>query len=130
MTKNYFLLVKDVLSNTEYIFSDKSVTKKILAQAFSDCFEQLRLTRENLQMNSHEMYCECFETITCLTPGWVYNYTSEKTQVCYIIRAVEVMETNVETKSETCHHPYVQEYLSEMVSELKIKLSQPKFGLK
>lgn len=138
----YFLLVKDVVSNTEYIFSDQTVTKQSLARAFSNCFQQLRLTRQKLQMNSHEMYCECFETVDCLNAGWVYNYTSTKTQVCYIIRAIEVITTNespcldkpdtnkTTKKIEAVTTPFVDEYISDMVNELKYRLSQPNFGLK
>lgn len=131
----YFLLVKDVCANTEYIFSDKILTEKTLVSAFSNCFRQLKSTKENLQMINHEMYCECFETVNFLNTGWFYNCTSTKTQVCYIIRAIEVGFLDYTDITKSSKIPvkeplFVDDCLSEMVSELKYRLSQPNFGLK
>lgn len=140
----YFLLVKDVVNNKDCIFADQPVTKAELTQAFDLCFLQLKTVKQNLQMKNNDMYCECFETSSFLNKGWIWNSTEMKTQVCYVIRAIEVMtysdaaslaDTVIEDTQCTvtvARQPYVEsrDVKSELVNELKCRLSQPNFGLK
>jgi hypothetical protein len=147
MNSLFFLLVKDIHNNSEYIYSDKPITKAELSQSFNECFLQLQSTQASLQLKQLETYAECFENISFLNKGWIWNSTELKPQVCYILRAVPILpkqsdksESNLKALQSDPHpkkaHQYketaVQQTLwkVQLTQELKNKLSQPNFGLK
>lgn len=137
----FYLLVKDVVENTDYIFDERPVTKNELEQAFKSCFVMLQLINPNLQIHTHDLYCECFETVNSLNKGWIWNSTELKTQVCYIIRAIQIRDLIVNSDTESIcssvssndrpnYTGQTEDYKSELVNEIKYRLSQPNFGLK
>lgn len=134
MNSLFFLLVKDIHNNSEYVYSDKPLTKAELSQSFNECFLQLQSTQASLQFKQLETYAECFEYTSFLNKGWIWNSSELKPQVCYILRAVPILQkpSDPHPKKANRTHVIIDQPLwkLQLTHELKNKLSQPNFGLK
>lgn len=105
MNSLFVLLVKDIHNNSEYIYSDKPITKAELSQSFNECFLQLQSTQASLQLKQLETYAECFENTSFLNKGWIWNSNEIKPQVCFILRAVPILQKQSHTGPLHTPHP-------------------------
>jgi hypothetical protein len=136
MNSLFFLLVKDINNNSEYIYSNKPVNKDDLPQMLNECFLHLQSKQASLQFKQLETYAECFENTSVLNKGWIWNSNEIKPQVCYILRALPILQKQSDPhpkKAPQCKKVTVIDqppWKFELTQELKNKLSQPRFGLK
>lgn len=134
--EKFLLLVKDVRHNFEYIFNNTPLFKEDLQQAFDNCFVNLQATHKHLTSKTYDTYCECFETVDLLHKGWIWNTVEAKTRVCYVIRAIKVLEKIVTlnkcstTKQLRLAKTGENDWRIELTTELKNRLIQPNLGLK
>jgi hypothetical protein len=101
--KYYFLLVKEVLKNIEYIWDTTPVPETDLANSLKRVSSQLK-SDVHLTINFHSRYAEVIKEETLITFGMLWNTSQHIQEVLYVVSAIPInsipKSVTVETQTE------------------------------
>lgn len=155
---NYFVLVRDIKNNKEYIYNNIAIEKSKATDLFKD-FIEYQQTKQVVKylFEINDTYCELFRERTEINRGWIWNEETKSKDVDFVLTLIELCdffkwtgpelneigtitedcESDCESESTTC--TYSQSYSSNwygqyitptLQKELFEKLSTPNFGLR
>jgi hypothetical protein len=99
---SYFVLVKDIRNNTEFVFNAVPVDAQEASNMFDDVFEHVKLTNPNsctLSLTKQESYCEIINTFENNVSGWLWNSNKSSPQIVYTLRRIPCFISAIETQS-------------------------------
>jgi hypothetical protein len=103
---NYFLLIKEVLKNKEYIWNTTPVSSNLLEQSLHDVCSQLKLRELNINLivNVHDLYAEIMKVDKIVNYGYIWNSTQHINEVLYLVSAIPIHFTpnSVSVETQTC----------------------------
>jgi hypothetical protein len=86
----FFILIKDIVNNREYIYNKNAVDKHDLSELFQYYFKQL--DNNELLFQEHETYAEIYKNTDIVNKGWVWNSVDQQKQVIYLLTAIELYD--------------------------------------
>lgn len=100
---HYFLLVKEVLKNIEYIWNTTPVPDTDLADSLKRVSTELK-SDVNLTVNLHNRYAEVIREETLVNFGMLWNTSQHIQEVLYVVSAIPIKSVpksvTVETQTE------------------------------
>lgn len=87
---SFFILIKDIVNNKEYIYNKKVITKDNLAHVFQHYYDNLN--NDGLLLQIHDTYAEIYKNTNVINKGWVWNSVEQQREVIYLLNAIELHE--------------------------------------
>lgn len=119
----YFVLIRDVKNNKEYIYNNHPVKLEKAKNFFKD-FIEYQQTKEvvNYMYEIHDKYCELFRETVEVEKGWIWNGENKSKDVSFILTLVELSPFFKSTEPEKIDQE--TQFQSESVSECLDSLSE------
>lgn len=94
----YFILVKDITKQSEYIFNDIPIDSNCISKTFDIVLQSLKkdITTKNIIINKNDTYCEIIEQLENVKNGYLWTTNSVSNNVLFIISLVKTQSNYLE----------------------------------
>jgi hypothetical protein len=139
---NFLLLINNIDTDSKHIYNLQPVHYNNVSITLHNILSHLQLSNQHLQLESRNLneYI-IYDSIDTIKHGWIWNTTSLKKQIHYIISLIPILhnndnnnnnnellsENNLPSKITLSFEPFD---FTLVTNELKNILQQPNFGLK
>uniref|UniRef100_A0A6C0E0E0 Uncharacterized protein n=1 Tax=viral metagenome TaxID=1070528 RepID=A0A6C0E0E0_9ZZZZ len=104
--QEYYIITIDEIGeqqNKRYAYSNASFSINELPQTFENIYNTLKSSNSNLMLQHlDDTHAEVYEEISVVSKGWVWNGTSTKRDVKYILSVIPLLsKTGVDMDTQT-----------------------------
>lgn len=100
----YFITIKDLSNNTEYIFNSTQIDKESIKTSFENCFIILNKKHDNLSYNITDNICNIYTENNITKKGWIWNSEETTKTILYTLGIMPIYQNfdsfNTSTQTE------------------------------
>jgi len=93
MQEHYIILIDEAQNKKKYAYSNASFAKNDLPQTFQNIYNTLKSSNNKLQLQLYEdtPTADVYEDVSVVSKGWVWNGTSTKRDVKYVLSVIPLL---------------------------------------
>lgn len=96
----YFILVKDIVKQTEYIYNDIPIDYNSISNTFLICCNELKNelkeNYKNIIINKNETYCEIINEVLNKQKGYLWNVNQVENNVLFLLTLIKTRSNYLE----------------------------------
>lgn len=107
----YFVLVKDIIKQSEYIYNDIPIDYNSISKTFLSCCNELKnnimdTEKENIIITKNETYCEIIKEFNNKKQGYLWNVDKVEKNVLFLVSLIKTQSN------------YLEKSITQLVTEL------------